>query len=440
MLRRLALALIGVIVATFALAQTPSENILRMNAGIHPTYYCNYTNGSFCGGESYSGPSLRTITDATGAITSAPNELLLNNATLSTQDVTVSPAWNYMLSFYGTGSVTLSGSATGALSGTGANNQVYLKINAPTAGTLTLTVSGSVTSAMLSALTYESAPRASDFRLVTSAAYYGPAFDYDPVSYAGLGLRVEESRTNLFLNSGSPATQTITVASGSAYSISFYGTGVLTLSGALTKVMTGGAYPTRTTYTGTTSTTSLVVTVTTLGTMSYPQVELGGFATSATPTAASSVTRAADMVSLQGAARATAQGTRASIIVATSGILGGTNPTVIGSPSSWLMYNGNSSTQTYNGSSSLRAGFGILILSGSVRNGVSFAPSERLVANSLGNYNQDANSVGSLSGLTLGYSGLGATYLNGRITNIAIYARDLTPPQLQARTRLGAPF
>ena len=73
MLRRLALALIGVIVATFALAQTPSKNILRMNAGVHPTYYCNYTNGSFCGGESYSGPSLRTITDATGAITYAPN-------------------------------------------------------------------------------------------------------------------------------------------------------------------------------------------------------------------------------------------------------------------------------------------------------------------------------------------------------------------------------
>ncbi|MFV3385376.1 hypothetical protein ACNFCJ_07975, partial [Pseudomonas sp. NY15364] len=46
--------------------------------------------------------------------------------------------------------VTLSGAATGTLTGTGAGNRVSLTFT-PTAGTLTLTVSGSVTSAMLEA-------------------------------------------------------------------------------------------------------------------------------------------------------------------------------------------------------------------------------------------------------------------------------------------------
>lgn len=75
--------------------------------------------------------------------------LLLNSATLSTQSVTVT-ATAHTLAFYGTGTVTLSGAATGTLVGTGANNRVTLTFT-PTAGSLTLTVSGSVTSAGLQA-------------------------------------------------------------------------------------------------------------------------------------------------------------------------------------------------------------------------------------------------------------------------------------------------
>ena len=76
--------------------------------------------------------------------------LLLNSATLSTQSVTVT-ATVHTLSFYGTGTVTLSGASTaGPLVGTGANNRVTLTFT-PTAGSLTLTVSGSVTLAQLEA-------------------------------------------------------------------------------------------------------------------------------------------------------------------------------------------------------------------------------------------------------------------------------------------------
>ena len=75
------------------------------------------------------------------------NELVAT-ATMATQNVTVTNAQR-TLSFTGTGTVTLSGVSTaGPLVGTGVNNRVSLTFT-PTAGTLTLTVSGSVTLAQL---------------------------------------------------------------------------------------------------------------------------------------------------------------------------------------------------------------------------------------------------------------------------------------------------
>lgn len=91
------------------------------------------------------------LTQATGTAKptlSARVNLLLNTATMSTQNVTT-VATSYKLSFTGTGTVTLSGTSTaGPLVGTGANDRVSLTFT-PTAGTLTLTVSGSVTLADL---------------------------------------------------------------------------------------------------------------------------------------------------------------------------------------------------------------------------------------------------------------------------------------------------
>jgi len=70
--------------------------------------------------------------------------LLLNSATLVTQNVTVAAA-AHTISFYGTGTVTLSGVATGSLVGTGAYPTRSILTFTPTAGTLTLTVTGSCT-------------------------------------------------------------------------------------------------------------------------------------------------------------------------------------------------------------------------------------------------------------------------------------------------------
>jgi hypothetical protein len=92
----------------------------------------------------YAGGSLRGL-----LIEEARTNLLLNSATLGTQSVTVT-AQAYTLSFYGTGTVTKSGAATGALVGTGAGQRVSQTFT-PTAGTLTLTVTGSVTNAQIEA-------------------------------------------------------------------------------------------------------------------------------------------------------------------------------------------------------------------------------------------------------------------------------------------------
>lgn len=78
--------------------------------------------------------------------------LVFPSATATTQSRTVT-AVAHTLSFWGTGSVVLSGAFSGTLNGTGANNRVTLTFT-PTAGSLTLTVSGSVTNWQLETGSY----------------------------------------------------------------------------------------------------------------------------------------------------------------------------------------------------------------------------------------------------------------------------------------------
>lgn len=78
--------------------------------------------------------------------------LVFPSANGSTQTRTVT-AVAHTLSFWGTGTVVLSGAAVATLTGTGANNRVTLTFT-PTAGSLTLTVTGTVTNFQLEAGAY----------------------------------------------------------------------------------------------------------------------------------------------------------------------------------------------------------------------------------------------------------------------------------------------
>ena len=75
---------------------------------------------------------------------------LVYPSNVATTQVRAVTAVQHTLSFYGTGTVTLSGAFSGSLVGTGANNRTSLTFT-PTAGNLTLTVSGSVTNWQLEA-------------------------------------------------------------------------------------------------------------------------------------------------------------------------------------------------------------------------------------------------------------------------------------------------
>jgi hypothetical protein len=133
---------------------------------------------------------------------------------------------------------------------------------------------------------------------IQTAGANTPRFDHNPATGESLGLLIEEARTNLLLNSETLATQSVTVTAA-AHTLSFYGTGTVTLSGTHSATVVGtGAFPTRTTLTFTPTSGSLTVTVS--GTVQYAQVELGAFATSWISTAGSTATRNADVAQITG--------------------------------------------------------------------------------------------------------------------------------------------
>ena len=116
---------------------------------------------------------------ASRPVISARKNLLLSTDTLSTQSVATVAA-QQTLSFTGTGSVTLSGTATGTLNGTGANNRVSLTLT-PTAGTLTLTVSGDVRFGQL-----EYSPTSTAYQRVNTATDYDAKAHFPFVRFDGV--------------------------------------------------------------------------------------------------------------------------------------------------------------------------------------------------------------------------------------------------------------
>jgi hypothetical protein len=110
------------------------------------------------------------------------------------------------------------------------------------------------------------------------------------------GLLIEDARTNLFLNSATGGTQSVTVAAV-AHTLSFRGTGTITLSGTSTAgPLVGSGASTRVTLTFTPTAGSLTLTVS--GSVTNVQLEEGAFATSWIPTAGVSVTRNADVLTI----------------------------------------------------------------------------------------------------------------------------------------------
>lgn len=106
-----------------------------------------FTRATACSGTDYQGNVFQALSgEMTRQGLRRVRNLFSASTTLSTQGVTVEVGAVYVVSFYGTGSITFTGAATGSLSGTGATTRVSTTVTATTT-TLTCTVAGSVTSA-----------------------------------------------------------------------------------------------------------------------------------------------------------------------------------------------------------------------------------------------------------------------------------------------------
>lgn len=137
-------------------------------------------------------------------------------------------------------------------------------------------------------------------KVMQTAAINQPRFNYNPATGVFEGILIEPQRTNILLNSATLATQTVTVTNATTYTLSFYGTGTIVLSGAYSATVIGlAAYPgERKTLTFTTTGTSLVLTIT--GTVRYAQLEDGAKATSYITTTSAAATRSAEVVTGSG--------------------------------------------------------------------------------------------------------------------------------------------
>ena len=120
-----------------------------------------------------------------------------------------------------------------------------------------------------------------------------PRVDY-PISGGCPSLLLEPQRTNLYINSETLITQSNTTISG-VYTVSFYGTGTITLSGSASGILIGTGENERVNLLFTASAGTLTSTVS--GSVLNAQLEQGTQATSYIPTLASAVTRNTDVLS-----------------------------------------------------------------------------------------------------------------------------------------------
>lgn len=126
-----------------------------------------------------------------------------------------------------------------------------------------------------------------------------PRIDHNPATGEVLGLLIEGGITNLLLNSATLSTQTVTTTA-TTYTLSFYGTGTITLSGSYSGTLaSAGAWPARAVLTFTAAAGALTLTVS--GSVQYAQLEAYGVASSWIPTTSAAASRGQDVARITNA-------------------------------------------------------------------------------------------------------------------------------------------
>jgi hypothetical protein len=467
--------------------------------GLLPTVQANFLSGALPPWLSFSRTGNAMMYDATGTLTYAPNNLFTNSASLSTQGVTTTAA-NYIVAFYGAGAIALSGSCSGSFSG---SNPSYVKFTA-TAGTCTATVTGSVTNATFSIVTYETTPRSGDQVVTTSSAYYGPRFDYNPATLSPQGLLIEESRANLGLYSqtltnvawglasvtyngavtdpsgtttaadisfsGSSPTfnsapafyQNYTFVNTTTYTLSAFirtvsGTGKVRIGAITGSSVDSGDLNINTTwqrfsitFTANGTSGNFSIRNDSLGTtnriyIADIQLEAGSFPTSYIPTTSAPVTRAADVAQLTGLALSTFQGSAFSVAVEAQ--LEGFSATaslvdVGAGVGTPLQVTATNTASTYNNSSTLTTATGSPLWTSPARAAFAGKVGSRALAFDGGTVVTDSNNAtgGAVSAAYLGSQGGTTAFGNGWYRSIGLYNGALNSASVKAVSTVGASY
>ncbi len=234
--------------ANRVLALTPSQEAVLFN-GIKPAYVANLLSGRLPSGLSFAHAGNAMQYDATGKLTYAPNNLMYPSNPNSSYANSASYSFTSGVTdpFGGTGAVTLTANSaskqlysyslvqvaptaissvwlrrrtgTGTVLAVNANNtatditstlngtwqQFYSRTTTANAGNgayigIQINTIGDQVDwylGVIASVTYETTPRPQDQVVTTSAAYYGPRFDYNPNTLAPNGLLIEGAATNL---------------------------------------------------------------------------------------------------------------------------------------------------------------------------------------------------------------------------------------------------
>ena len=249
-------------------------------------------------------------------------------------------------------------------------------------------------------------------------------------------MLIEEQRTNVFLNSTAPATQSFTTTA-SPYTISFYGSGSITLSGSYVAVVTGSNALIRTTLTFTPTALPLVMTV--AGTITKPQLELGSFATSYIETAGSQVTRNGDQASITGTNFSSWYNQSQGCLIADADVGAGFFPTAVslddGGYTNRIQFQRSLLASDLNTALSCVYGTVTTFTAASTKFGVSYAQNLVYVDSNTTTVATTTDSLRTgINNMGIGWMRGQGLYCNGHIRSIRYYSTALPSATLQALT------
>jgi hypothetical protein len=281
----------------------------------------------------------------------------------------------------------------------------------------------------------------------TSGFAYSTFGNNVPAITPGLGLLIEESRTNQLLNSATPATQTTGSLANGTYTLWVNGSGSATLSAGTATGCGTGVASQGTPVNFTTSGAAGTCTVTVTGSLNAFQLEAGTNGTSFIVTAGVIATRASDLVTPTSTLLNLLTGPTGTIFVTTIGATQpiANSPRIVGSVSSgnggfftYLYFaskvgsfNGTISSQFVSTTNSVTA-------SGTVKSGLAWIASggQTMAANGVTAVTSAATFGATTANPQIGGGdGVPTQFLDGSISGITAYNRNLAASQVTSLTQ-----